>query len=221
MAIFRPILGELSGSIGDNTFSHNRGGAYVRRRAVPVNPTTAKQTAARAALGTISSRWNTLTDAQRANWAAWASLNPFLSPLGDTRQVTGIAAYVALNARLLTSGGPSTVNDDPPVGVGPDELTGLAVTPTAPDSLSLAWTSGALAADERLLFWMTLPSTSSRDPNFNQARLVGYGPLADVTPTVFTTPYEFAAGNAFNCFIQRMNGSGLVSPIQKVRVVVP
>ncbi|MBA7658243.1 hypothetical protein ES703_66192 [subsurface metagenome] len=38
MAIIQPILGSLRGSIGDNTFSHNRGGDYVRRRVSPTNP---------------------------------------------------------------------------------------------------------------------------------------------------------------------------------------
>jgi len=38
-----PILSQASGSIAGITFSHNRGGMYVRARAVPTNPGSPQQ----------------------------------------------------------------------------------------------------------------------------------------------------------------------------------
>jgi hypothetical protein len=97
----------------------------------------------------------------------------------------------------------------------------VAVTPTVPNSLSVAFTATPLGAGERLALWMTLPGTTGRDPNFAQARLVGYSDAADASPSVLTTPYEFAAGNAFNCFIARVDANGRTSVVQKDRVEVP
>lgn len=219
MAKISPIHGQMSGSIGDNTWSHNKGGQYVRQRAIPTNPNSTKQQAVRAILATVSGQWAGLTASQQAAWGDYATLNPVVDTLGASIPLSGQAMYCALNARLIGAG--ATAVADPPVGVGPAELTGLVITPTAPNSLSLAFTGGPLGAAERVSFWMTLPSTAGRNPNINQARLVGYGPVADVTPTVFVTPYVFASGHSFNCFMARMDGAGRLSPLQKVRVTVP
>jgi hypothetical protein len=218
MALINPIHGDMSGSVGDNVFSHNRGGTYVRRKTIPVNPTTAKQTNVRASLGTISASWRTLSDADQAAWAAWSALNPTINRLGLPQVLSGIGAFIQCNSRLLQAG--FTVNTTPPVTGAPSQFLGLAVTPTTPATLSAAFTD-TLAADEAMLLWMTLPGSTGRNDNANQARLVGFSALADTTPIAFTTPYTFASGNAFNVYIQKINGNGLVSALQKVRVEVP
>ncbi len=186
MALINPIHGDMSGSIGDNVFSHNRGGRYVRT--------------------------------QQAEWQSWASLNPVVNRLGLSQIVSGINAYVMLNARLVQSGDPIITN--PPVSTGPAQFTGLAITPTVAATLSVAFT-GTPDAGVKMLLWQTLPGTAGRNDNFNQARLVGYSAEAITTPVAFTTPYSFASGNAFNCYVQAMDEFGQVSPPQKVRVLVP
>jgi hypothetical protein len=219
MALFKAIHGEMSGSIADNTWSHNKGGPYVRERRVPTNPNSTKQTFARAQLATLSSAWQGLTQAQRDGWEAYATLNPVVNALGTTINLSGQSMYVSLNCRLLGAGVARV--DTAPIGASPAQITSTTTTPTVPNSLSVAFTPTPLAAAERLQVWMTPPGSAGRNPNFNQARLIGYGPLADATPTVFTTPFGFVSGNAFNLFTARMDGAGRTSPVIKERVLIP
>ena len=44
-----PTVASLSGSVGGQTYSRNRGGAYIRNRAIPITSTTASS-------GTTASR---------------------------------------------------------------------------------------------------------------------------------------------------------------------
>ena len=77
------LIGEASGSIASLTFSHNRGGQYVRQRTIPTNPNTVFQQAIRSLVSELTSRWqNTLTEAQRAAWDQYAVQVPLLDPLG-------------------------------------------------------------------------------------------------------------------------------------------
>lgn len=91
-----------SGSIGGTTFSRNRGGPYIRTRAVPVNPGTTYQQTVRALVAELTSRWlNTLTAAQRAAWDTYAENVELPNPLGDPRNVGGLAMYVRSNVSRL------------------------------------------------------------------------------------------------------------------------
>src|SRR5438045_4972223 len=94
----------LSGSIGSRTYSHNKGGAYLRNRRVPVNPTTVSQGAVRNQLAASSANWANLTDAQRSAWSAYASVNPVTDRLGQTINISGQSMYVSCNTRLQQMG---------------------------------------------------------------------------------------------------------------------
>ncbi len=100
---FLPLLGsDLSGSLGAITASHNRGGAYFRNRAIPVNPNTVFQQAVRGFLASLTSLWNdTLTVAQRAAWDLYALNVPLLDPLGNPRNVGGLGMYIRSNVPRL------------------------------------------------------------------------------------------------------------------------
>lgn len=219
MAKFLAILGSLSGSIGDNTFSHNKGGPYVRKRGTPTNPNSTKQQAARAILATLSGNWASLTDVQRAGWADYAALSQYVDPLGTSFNLSGQQMFVALNSRLLGAG--TTASATAPTGTGPDQYLTLTPTLTAPSTISMAFTATPLGAGERMALWTTLPASAGRDPNFAQARLVGYSAAAAASPASFTTPYPMATGQVVNLFVARVDAAGRTSPAQKVRVVVP
>jgi len=104
MAIFTPGGGvaTISGSVGGVTFSRNRGGPYMRTRAIPVNPNTTFQQQVRSLMATLTSGWiDDLTDDQRAAWDTYA-LNVHLpNPLGAPRNVGGLAMYVRSNIPRL------------------------------------------------------------------------------------------------------------------------
>lgn len=106
MALIRYAEGQQrSGSIGATVYSHNRYGAYVRARSVPVNPNTDRQVNVRNAMRSLTIAWqNTLTDAQRAAWNVYAANVSWVNRFGDPVNLTGLAHYIRSNTELVTLG---------------------------------------------------------------------------------------------------------------------
>ena len=138
-AIIVPILGNLRGSIGANTFSHNRGGDYVRRRVAPTNRNTTRQQTMRALLASLASRWSTvLTAEQRNQWNTWAGLQAKEGPLGNSINLTGINGFIWCNTHILDAGDARI--DTPPAQVAPGALDTLAVDISAPAVADVTFT---------------------------------------------------------------------------------
>lgn len=95
-------VAQASGSVGGTTFSRNRGGPYMRTRAIPVNPGTPQQSAVRALLAQLTSLWSTtLTAVQREAWDTYALNVPLPNPLGEPRNVGGLGMYIRSNVGRL------------------------------------------------------------------------------------------------------------------------
>lgn len=147
-----PMVGQASGAIGASVFSHNRYGAYVRNRTIPVTSTTEFATNAKAVMSAMSQAWQGRTAAQRAQWESWAANNPITDRLGDQRILSGIAAYCMLNARLAhTAHAPIA---SPPVTPAPLGLATLSVVADVNGpSVSLTFTATPTAANVHLYMW--------------------------------------------------------------------
>src|SRR5437773_235439 len=109
-----------SGSLRGDTHSRNRFGQYVRTRAIPVNPNTSAQGAARARLALNSAAWRSLTAAQRAAWSDLGLSMSRTDSLGQTINLTGIQSYCSVNGERLTAG--DAVVSDAPAVVTPSAL---------------------------------------------------------------------------------------------------
>lgn len=218
MAIFQPILGDLRGSLGDNTFSANRGGSYVRRRAVPINRNTTRQQVVRVALGYCSTRWALLTDAQRTAWAGWASLNPVLNAFGASRILSGQQAFVMLNARVFLSTGSVTLTT--PSALAPSGLITLTSTTNTSTAITLAYTATPLGGSQKLYVWMTPPAGAGRDPNQKQSRFAGFSAATAASPVVITTPFGLVTGQVTNLYVSIMGPDGQLSAFTKLRLVL-
>ena len=134
------LVTEASGSIGGLTASHNRGGQYLRARAIPVNSNTSFQQAVRNYLKLIVGAWNAiLTAPQRDGWAAYADAVTMPDPLGEPRKLPPLAMYVACNVPRLQAG--LTRVDAPPAVLVLPTLTSPVYTVTAPTTGSLAFTN--------------------------------------------------------------------------------
>ena len=131
-----------SGSIGNQTSSHNRSGQYRRARANPTQPRTVAQVAARSRLTTVSAAWRGITAAQRAAWTAFANSFSTVNSIGTTGSMTGHQAFVKVNTVLLQTGS-AIVSVPPalPAFVAP-RLTGMTAT-AGVQALSLASTLAA------------------------------------------------------------------------------
>lgn len=112
-----------SGSQAGTTASHNRAGQYFRNRRTPVTPTrTPKQGVLRAAFGSVSSAWQTLTSAAQAAWTGFAAGYPVVDSLGQSIVLTGHQYFVGVNTSLLNAG--QEINLAPP--------TNTTLNPLAP-----------------------------------------------------------------------------------------
>ena len=95
----------MSGSIAGTTFSRNHYGSYARARTKPINPSTAGQQVARAALSFLADRWaQTLSAAQRTAWNLYGSSVAMTNRLGETTYMTGFNHYIRSNSILKRSG---------------------------------------------------------------------------------------------------------------------
>jgi hypothetical protein len=107
------IFTEASGSIAGMTFSHNRGGLYVRARSIPTNPGSPAQNVVRAAFGFLVAAWSSiLTEVQREAWRTYAENVPLVDKLGELRNVTGQNMYIRSNTMRSAFGYP--IVDDAP-----------------------------------------------------------------------------------------------------------
>ena len=132
-------VASISGSIGGTTFSRNRGGPYMRTRAVPVNPNSPAQAAVRSFMAQLTALWSdTLTQAQRDLWDTYA-LNVLLpNALGEPRNVGGIGMYIRSNVPRLQSS-LDRVDAAPTIFNLGDFTAPSAASITAPGDLSIAF----------------------------------------------------------------------------------
>lgn len=228
MAKIRPggLVGQISGSVGGDTFSRNRGGPYVRTRAVPVTSTSDYAMAAKNRLGLASTRWQTLTEAERAAWTNWATNRPVTDRLGESITLSGQQAFITINARLEQAG--DTLLDEPPTVGSPDGLLDLSVTAedhTATAAAEVTF-SPALEANHRLWVWSAL--VASQGVNYVQNLLR----LSHITTAEATSPVDIlsdvearhgplAAGQVLHVQCQVFDtNTGLVSGVRRARVTV-
>lgn len=139
------MAGQVSGSVGNDTYSHNRYGSYVRRRVVPIKKTTEWTLGARGRLINASQEWGSLTAAQQLAWATYAQSAPITDRLGAKQVLTGHAAFVQINNRILLGGG--TMIDVPPAEAAPPALLTMVTTfDIGVGTSTIAYTTTPLAA---------------------------------------------------------------------------
>lgn len=215
MAKIQPIHGEMSGSIGNNTWSRNKGGQYVRQRRSPTNPTTSRQLAVRNALGTWSRRWSTtLSATERAAWNAWAAANPRPNSLGVVTPRSGQQVYVGFNSALADAGLPSTSSPPP----GPPVTVDFTVDATgnigAPEIVLAFDPAAPIVGDKRVVVRWTGWNSPGSSPNFNQSRVLGYISPTDITTgsATLVAPYVPLVGQHTTIYYSVMDDTGQTSP---------
>lgn len=93
-----------SGKLNGWVASKNRGGSYMRTKVTPLNPSTTAQQNARGILGSLSTQWSQLTDAQRLSFNNAVGDFSRTDIFGDIRNPSGINLFVKLNTNLILTG---------------------------------------------------------------------------------------------------------------------
>ncbi len=176
-----PTVAALSGSIGGTVYSRNKGGAYIRNRAIPVDPNSNEQQNARSILAAQSAAWSGLATAERAAWENWAVQNKVTNALGNQIQLSGHQAYVKLNSRLAHDGVAAMA--DPPIENAPDGLLTLSlIADIGSVAFGVTYTATPTGANEKL--WIQAAVVNSAGISYvrNLFRFVGTSSAAQASP---------------------------------------
>jgi hypothetical protein len=213
---------QRSGSIGGQTWSHNRSGAYVRARSIPVNPNTDRQVAVRNAVRSIAIAWETiLTQNQRDAWDTYAANVSWMNPLGQVITLTGINHFIRSNT--------------------PRVVSGIARVDAAPVIFDIAAAEGALSAtaseatqdltldgdpagawigepDAWQFYYMGIPQNASRTFFGGPWRLLTAVPGAGPPPfpVVIAASFPFAEGQRIWVRSRVARGDGRLSQFAQV-----
>lgn len=187
------IVQQISGSVAGNTFSHNRFGAYIRARSIPIGSSSTAAQNARAYLSTASAAWGALTEAQQKTWISWAQNNPIVDSLGEKRILTGQMAYVQIQARVLQNG--DSLLSAPPQEASPQGLASLSLSlDIGAGSFGVVYTTTPLGAG--LSLWLRCAVVDSGGINYvrNLLKLVSKTPAAQASPYDFQSDAEARFG---------------------------
>lgn len=209
-----------SGSIAGITSSRNRYGQYRRTRAIPVNPNSSFQTEARTRLADLSSGYKALTQIQREGWIALGAQMTRTDSLGQTYNLTGTQAYVAVNSTLLAAG--ESIVAAAPAYALPAALDTITITATAA-SLSIAYTDTPLGADE-FIFVYASPGRSAGRAFESDFRLVFVSAAAAASPANIFSAYQArlgtpVVGDRIFIQVQRMKNGFLSTALGDSKIV--
>ena len=187
---------DARGSIGGNTASRNRFGAYWRARVKPVNPNTPRQQAVRNAMIAISGLWNsTLTATQRSQWEVYADAVPWQNKLGATVKLTGFNMFTRSNLTL--------------------DAAGIVVQPDGPAILALPEGDATFAitvSEATQLVSVTFDDTKEWLDEDDGALLVALGTPVNVTRNFFNGPWQIAGAISGSSTVPPTAPSDLPSP---------
>lgn len=188
LVLFGNGVADMRGSVAGNTFSRNRGGAYIRNRVVPLNPGSNPQNHIRQSVSNFAKAWGaTLTAAQRAAWTAFAAAWPVTNKLGATIVLTGEQMYVRLNTVIYNAGGAAIA--DPPANLTVGSLLTLSGTFVVGASATAVFTATPLSAGDRLQIFATAPLQPGIGFVRNRLRYITTMADATASPSTFYTPY--------------------------------
>jgi hypothetical protein len=203
MALIKYAEGQQrSGSLGATVYSHNRYGQYIRARSIPTNPNTDRQSAIRTLLRNLTEYWsNSLSQAERNAWEAYAADVPWTNRVGDTVYLTGLSHFLRSNApRLMTTG--SQVDTAPAIHTlasGPGTFTATASAATQEISIAFDNTEDwANEADAFILVRQGLPQQPGikffGSPYRFLAAVQGDDVTPPTSPAAVPAVYPFAEG---------------------------
>ena len=119
-AKFGAFIVEGRNKIGDQVFSKNHWGAFVRNRIDTPLRQNAYTAIARGNLTTFSQAWATLAESQRIAWNDLAATISRTDAISNVYTLTGQTLFIGLNCNLLNIGSASIT--DPPVYSLPTDL---------------------------------------------------------------------------------------------------
>lgn len=211
-----------SGSIAGTTHSHNRAGQYTRNRRKPVQPIgTGRRAFMRAAFGSASSWWASVSPSDQGAWTTYADSHPVVDRLGQTIKLTGQQMYVAVNAQLVNvNSGRSDVVPSTSVTIPPGITAFTAVAATGVVTLTL---DGTGDSDDYILVAFARPTSAgvSFVSNFWQQQVLPADTATPVLvgPAIIAQFGTLASGNKLFVKLTPVNNTG-VTGVPVIRPII-
>jgi len=98
------IVSDIRGKVGSEIYSRNRGGAYVKAYAAPIQPGTSAQMANESNFATAVSAWLSLTDEQRHSWNTFATEQKTKGVFTSNINLTGRSLFISRKMNRLSIG---------------------------------------------------------------------------------------------------------------------
>lgn len=216
------VITRGSGSLGGLTASRNRGGNYLRARAMPTNPNTPSQQAVRSFMSDLASRWaSTLTQDQRDKWDLYALNVPLTGPLGSPRNVGGVGMYMRCNIARLNAGDATLARIDvaPPIfDLGEYTPPAIVSATAATDTVAFSFDNTDDWANEDLAA-MTFAISRPQNPGINFFKgpyrfadlVLGDGATPPTSPVQIVSPFPFEVGQRIFAFVRVTRADGRLS----------
>lgn len=168
---------EARGKVGGLSYNTWRGISTVKTCGSPANQQTAARIEARRKLIYYSQRWQTITQAQRNAWIAYADAHLVLDWTGNPVRLTGHQMYVGLSVNAERAG--ATPSDDPPAIVGPLPLPSFTATyDVGTGDVIFASDYDGYTTDHFVDIWVSGPHTAGRNPSIKESKVL----LIDTAP---------------------------------------
>jgi hypothetical protein len=152
------VVSELRGKVGDEVYSRNKSGSYVKGFAVPVQPDTASQLTARARMATAVTEWQALSDSQRMDWIVFANGLNSKNSLGTLFTSAGYNKFVSYKLNLLQTG--LTKDPNPLPGIAPPTFEAFFAV-LAEGDIKVTVNTPVRREDYVLQFYMSPPVSSA------------------------------------------------------------
>lgn len=161
----------IVGSHAGNTFSHNKGGSYVKRKPHGTNPRTVSQIATRTLVSQLSKYYTyTLTDPQRASWRAFAASNSVINRLGNTTFLSAQQMFSRLNSAVLKAGSPIGVLPPASTAVGTPTVIVIDATSGVGGHLKVNVTTVGSGASDTMKLFVSPPLNPGKNYVSSQLR---------------------------------------------------
>ncbi len=221
------LLTAMSGSVGGLTFSHNRGGAYVRNRAIPTQPDTGQQAVIKGAFGSLSTAWSAvLTTIQRTAWELYATNTPLTDKLGQPFIPTGLNMYIRGNTSLLQAEFARVDNGPVTFGLPNVGIVAAASMSTATEIASITFDDTDLWVDDDdgyLFIYASRPQKPSigffKGPYQLAGTVAGDSTTPPTSPASITVPFATVAGDRVFFRAVVIDGEGRKSAVQTFSVL--
>jgi hypothetical protein len=219
---FGMMMTDASGKLGGQVFSKNRGGSYVRTKTTPSNPQTTAQMSVRGIFASISSRWSTLSEANRLSFNNFVADYAKTDIFGDLRNPSGKALFQRLNQNL-------SISEQLPITT--------CVSPEAVPFANLVSASGSVGDGEfivetggvttgsTLVYWATPPLSQGTTFVKNKLRqlVVVAGGIPSGTDIIASYEEKFgsiAVGQNIYVGVKVINSNGQASPLEVVKASI-